>query len=121
MTTWEEVLLKAKTAADTVGKKTSELAETVRLKTKSAQIQKEMAATFEGMGRLIYDSRQSGEDVSSLIEESAKRIDALQKELQQVEDELCAYKKAVRCPSCRAIVGEDAVFCPQCGKKLKDK
>ncbi|MGI6264373.1 MAG: hypothetical protein ACOYJY_02780, partial [Acutalibacteraceae bacterium] len=101
MTTWEEILLKARSAADTVGKKTSELTETVKLKTKSAQLQKEIASVFEGMGRLLYDSRQSGTDVAELLEESAKRVDELQEELQGVEDELCAYKKAVRCENCR--------------------
>lgn len=118
MTAWEEVLLKVRSAADTVGKKTSELTDTVKLKTKSAQIQKEMAATFEGMGRLLYDSRQSGRDVSDLLENSAVRIDGLQVELQQVEDELCAYKGAVRCPACRAIVDNDAAFCPRCGHPM---
>lgn len=118
MTTWEEVLLKVRGAADTVGKKTTELAETVKLKTKSAQIQKEMAATFEGMGRLLYDSRQSGRDVSDLVESSAKRIDELQVELQKVEEELCAYKKATHCPACRAIIADDAAFCPRCGHKM---
>ena len=118
MTTWEEVLLKVRSAADTVGKKTTELTDTVKLKTKSAQIQKDMAATFEGMGRLLYDSRQSGRDVSDLLESSAARIDELQAELQQVEDELCAYKGAVHCPACRAIIDGDAAFCPRCGHKM---
>lgn len=120
MTTWEEVLLKAKSAAGTVGKKTTELADTVKLKTRSAEIQKEIAATFEGMGRLLYDSRQSGEDVSPLLDASMKQVDALQEDLRRVEDELCACKNAVRCASCRAIVDDDAVYCPKCGHKLKN-
>ena len=118
MTTWEDVLLKVRNAADTVGKKTTELTDTVKLKTKSAQLQKEMAATFEGMGRLLYDSRQSGRDVSDLLEDSAKRIDELQAEWQQVEEELCAYKGAVHCPACRAIVEDSAAFCSHCGHKM---
>ena len=118
MTTWEDVLLKVRNAADTVGKKTTELTDTVKLKTKSAQLQKEMAATFEGMGRLLYDSRQSGRDVSDLLENSAKQIDELQAEWQQVEEELCAYKGAVHCPACRAIVEDSVAFCPHCGHKM---
>lgn len=120
MTTWEEVLLKAKSAAGTVSKKTTELADTVKLKTRSAEIQKEIAATFEGMGRLLYDSRQSGEDVASLLDASMKQIDALQEDLRRVEDELCACKNAVRCVSCRAVVDDDAAYCPKCGHKLKN-
>ena len=70
------------------------------------------------MGRLLYDSRQSGRDVSDLVESSAKRIDELQVELQKVEEELCAYKKATHCPACRAIIADDAAFCPRCGHKM---
>lgn len=120
MTTWEEVLLKAKNAAGTVSKKTVELADTVKLKTRSAEIQREMAATFEGMGRLLYDSRQGGEDVTPLLEESMKQIDTLQENLRKVEEELCSRKKVVRCASCQAMVGDEAFFCPRCGHKLKN-
>lgn len=120
MTTWEEVLLKAKSAAGTVSKKTTELADTVKLKTRSAEIQKELAATFEGMGRLLYDSRQSGEDVTPLLDESMKQVGTLQEDLRKVEDELCARKNVVRCASCHAMVDDDAAFCPHCGHKLNN-
>lgn len=119
MTTWEEWLLKAKDAADVVGKKTTEMAETVKLKTKAAGVQREIAATFEGMGRLMYDSRQNGSDVTELLDTAAKRVDQLQAELQAIEDELCTYKNAVRCPDCHEIVAEQAVYCSRCGRKMK--
>ena len=92
MTTWEEVLLKAKSAAGTVSKKTTELADTVKLKTRSAEIQKELAATFEGMGRLLYDSRQSGEDVTPLLDESMKQVGTLQEDLRKVEWQLLLHR-----------------------------
>lgn len=120
MTMFEEWLLKAKSAADTVGKKTSDLTEMVKLKTKAAGVQKEIEATLEGMGRLVYDSRKDGRDVSDLLEESAKRVDQLEAELKTIEDELCAYQKVVRCPKCQSKVDEEVAYCPHCGRKMQD-
>lgn len=120
MTTWEEWLLKAKDAAGVVEKKTTELAETVKLKTKAAGVRKEIAATFEGVGRLLYDSRQNDSDVTELLDAAIQRVDQLQAELQTIEDEICAYKNATRCPECREVVDEQAVYCSRCGHKMKD-
>ena len=77
MATFEDVLVKAKTMAETAGKKTGELVDQVRLKMDVAQTEKELATAFEGLGRLVYGAHRSGEDIASLVEECAVRIDEL--------------------------------------------
>ena len=53
MTTFEDVLYKAKTMAEAAGKKTSDMLEATRLKMAAAEIEKDIAATLEGLGRLV--------------------------------------------------------------------
>ncbi len=118
MTTFEDLLLKAKDTADAVGQKTTELAEVVRLKTKLAGVRRELAATFEGMGRLVYDSQKSGEDVSELLTSATQRVKKLESQQKKLEDALCRYNKAVRCPHCEEIVPETSAYCNRCGQKL---
>ena len=59
MTTLEDVLYKAKTMAEAAGKKTSDMLEATRLKMEAAEIEKDISATLEGLGRLIYDGRKA--------------------------------------------------------------
>ena len=119
MTMLEELLLKAKSAADTVGKKTADLTDMVRLKTKAASLQKEIATTLESMGRLVYDNRKAHRDISALLEEHSQKVDGLKAELKAVENELCAYQKVVHCPSCDNKVDDSVAFCPYCGQKMQ--
>ena len=50
MATFEDVVNKAKSAAETAGKKTSDFLEATRLKVDAAEVEKELAYTMEGAG-----------------------------------------------------------------------
>ena len=58
MTTFEDILCKGKNAAECVGKKASDIVEVTKLKMEAAEMEKDIAATLEGLGRLVYDSRK---------------------------------------------------------------
>ena len=77
MTTFEEILCKGKNAAECVGKKASDIVEVTKLKMEAAEAEKDIAATLEGLGRLVYDGRKSGQDVSALTEECIAKIDEM--------------------------------------------
>ena len=79
MTTFEDVLYKAKTMAEAAGKKTSDMLEATRLKMEAAEIEKDISATLEGLGRLIYDGRKAEEDVSVTVDECIVKLDDLNK------------------------------------------
>ena len=73
MATFEDVVNKAKSAAETAGKKTSDFLEATRLKVDAAEVEKELAYTMEGLGRLLYDEKKTGEDRSTQIEDGFRR------------------------------------------------
>ena len=62
MTTFEDILCKGKNAAECVGKKATDLVEVTKLKMEAAETEKDIASTLEGLGRLVYDGRKSGQD-----------------------------------------------------------
>ena len=118
MATFEDVLVKAKTMAETAGKKTGELVDQVRLKMDVAQTEKELATAFEGLGRLVYGAHRSGENIASLVEECAVRIDELTEKAETTRRQIDDYNKVCRCGSCGAANPDDALYCKQCGVKL---
>ena len=65
MTTFEDILCKGKNAAECVGKKATDLVEVTKLKMEAAETEKDIASTLEGLGRLVYDGRKSGQDVTA--------------------------------------------------------
>ena len=118
MMTWEDILGKTRDAAEYVGKKTEDFVELTKLRLALSDTEKELAATMEGLGRLVYDARKSGADVTALLDEAVATADALQKKAEGLREQIYAYKKVKRCAACQAINREDAAYCKACGAKL---
>lgn len=117
MAALEDVLSCAKSVAQTAGRKTEELVEQTKNRVKLADLRRELASLYEGLGRLIYDSRTSGETVDDMVEACVEQISELQKQLTKLEDRVMESKNVIRC-DCGALNVNTAVFCNQCGKKL---
>ncbi|MBQ4617907.1 MAG: hypothetical protein IJB27_05985 [Clostridia bacterium] len=118
MATFEEMILRARDAAYTTEKKTTEFVNKTRVKLEIAQLQKQQAAIFEGVGRLEYDAAESGEDITALKAEAFETVRDLQKKIDKCHDRLYSMSGAVRCKDCAAVNDGDAVFCKKCGKTL---
>ncbi len=117
MTAFEEVLSCAKSVAQTAGKKTEEFVELTKIRVQIADLRREMAALYEGLGRLVYDSRVAGEPVDDMVEACVAQLTELQAQLVKLEDRVMQSKNVIRC-ECGTLNVKTAVFCNQCGKKL---
>jgi len=117
MGTFEDILNRAKRGAEFVGQKTGDFVEVTKLKMAASDIEKEIAATFEGLGRLVYDAQKSEEDVSEMIADCVASIDELQEAADAIREQIYTYKNVNRCV-CGAAVEKDAAFCSKCGAPL---
>ena len=117
MAAFEDVLSCAKSMAQTAGRKTEELVEVTKTRVKIADLRREIAALYEGLGRLVYDSRTANEPVEDMVEACVGQLDELQAQLAKLEDRVMESKNVIRC-ECGALNDNTAVFCNQCGKKL---
>ncbi len=118
MTTFEDILCKGKSAAESVGKKASDLVEITKLKMEAAETEKEIDSTLEGLGRLVYDGQKAGQDVSALTEECIAKIDELTAKAKALRGKIDEYNNVLRCPQCDAVNSDDSAYCKRCGTKL---
>ena len=118
MATWEKVVSYAKGAAESVGKKTDEWVELGKMKLKISELHRDINAAYEGLGRLVYDSRKSDEAIDDMIDACVEQLDELNHELEELEEKAMLTKNAVRCAKCGAANNSTAQFCNQCGEKL---
>ena len=115
MTVWEDVLSGAKLLAETTQRKTGELIENTKTKLEIAELQREIAALYEGLGRLVYDGYTSGESVEDMVEACVAHLTDQNAYLEQLQDRLLEHKSAVRCTECGTINDDDSRFCKKCG------
>lgn len=121
MTTFEDILCKAKNVAESAGKKTNDLVEMTKLKMEAAETEKDIASTLEGLGRLVYDGKKAGEDVSVMTDECVRRVDELTEKLEGIREKILEYKNAIRCSKCGAVNTDDSDFCKKCGARLREE
>lgn len=117
MSTFEDVLSCAKSVAQTAGKKTEEFVEMTIVRVEIADLRREISALYEGLGRLVYDSRTANEPVEDMVEACVEQLKVLQAKLEKLEDKVMESKNVIRC-DCGTLNVNTAVYCNQCGKQL---
>lgn len=118
MAIFEDVLTRAKAVAEAAGRKTGELVETTKLKMEIAELQKEIASLYEGLGRLLYDGRKSESSIDDMIDSCIAHLEEQNAYLEELQDRLLENKNAVRCTACGAVNDDDARYCNKCGKEF---
>lgn len=118
MTTFEEVVYKAKELASAAGRKAMDVADLAKLKLKILDNEKAIDSSMEALGHLLYDSRIEG---AELNEELVAELIAQIQELEAANDDLRAQMDNTRgrktC-ACGTANAEDAAYCSKCGKAL---
>jgi len=103
---------------DTAGRKTQELVDKAKINMEIAAREKELAATFEGIGRLMFDAAEAGENVDYIRDDAFETVRVLQKEIEKLRAKLYAYQGVSTCRQCGAVNEIDAIYCKKCGKTV---
>ena len=118
MATLESILNMAKDAVETAEKKTGDFIDVTKLKMEINRTEKELAATYEALGRLVYDAKKGSEDIGDLMDACVMQIDELTVKSEKLQNKLAESKFALRCPACGCLNDQDATFCKCCGEKI---
>ncbi|MBR2338986.1 MAG: hypothetical protein IKA63_05930 [Clostridia bacterium] len=118
MAMFEDVLSRAKAVAEAAGRKTGEFVENTKIKIEIADLQREIASMYEGLGRLIYDGHRSGENIDDMVDACISHLEEQNAYLEELQDQLLDSKNAARCAECGAVNDGEAHFCSNCGKAL---
>ena len=114
----EDVVVGAKSAAETVSREAGRLVDISKLKFTASDIQKEIARRNEVLGKMVYDSRTNGASPNQNIDEEIHAIDELKKKLDEINATINALTNKSVCPSCGYKNEDKAAFCSRCGTKL---
>ena len=118
MATFESIINTVRDVAVSTGQKASDLAARTKVKMDIDAQEKKLAAAFEGIGRLVYDTEKNGTDNTDMLATSYQTVEALQAEIDALRDKLAQMKGALRCAACNTANEFDAEFCKKCGKAL---
>lgn len=118
MTTWEEIVLKARDLADAAGRKVCDAADLTKQKLKIADNERAIHVALEALGDMVYESRKEGVEMNEeLVIELVTQVDDLTAANEQLQAEIDNRRGCKTC-ECGEKNPENAVFCNACGKKL---
>ena len=119
MTTWEDVVCKAKELAAAAGRKATDVADVAKAKLKIAENERAIEVTMEALGRLLYDSRRNGAELAEdTVTELIAQADELTADNAQLQAQIDNSRGKKTCASCGAANADDAVYCNKCGQQL---
>ncbi|MDR3552466.1 MAG: zinc ribbon domain-containing protein [Clostridia bacterium] len=118
MGVFEDVVGKAKVAADYAGKKTGEIVEISKLRFSAADLQGRINKELQELGMTVYNSGKDATDFAEPLKEKTEIIDDLYAQLSKVNEKIAELRRMKKCPTCGFSNPEDANFCLKCGAKL---
>lgn len=120
MASFEGFLNKAKDTAQSVGHKAVETVDKVKLRMEINSVEKQIASVYEGLGRLVFDAEESGQDITEAKAAAIETVKQEKVKLEALQDKLMEFTHGVRCPKCGTVNDQGAAYCSKCGEKLPD-
>lgn len=115
---FEDVILNARSAVDTVGKKAGKVIDASKLRIAAADIKSEIAQKYNILGRIAYEESTTDKTFEKSKKELIEKITELKTQLDSVNDMLEKARQRHKCANCGAYNSKGAVFCNKCGEKL---
>ena len=119
----EEISKKVgKTATDTyntVADKSGKLIEGTKIKMAISDKESKMEDIFIDIGKTVYDMYQKGEDVGKEFTKESKKIEKIEKEIEQMQNRFLYNKGLRKCSACSEVIELESAFCGYCGEKQK--
>jgi hypothetical protein len=109
----------ASSTYNTVADKSGKLIEETKLKISISDKETDIDEIYEEIGKAVYNSYKSGEDVGKEFTKQAKKIDKLNEEINEMNKKILFNKNLRTCESCGEVISVDSKFCTNCGEKQK--
>ncbi len=114
----DDVVVNAKSAAQTVGRMAGQFVDMSKLRINLSELNGEINRRYQELGQFIYEAKKAGTADETELDEKIAGLDDLYAQLTAVSAQLAALQNKVTCPCCGKQMEIDATFCSPCGMKL---
>lgn len=118
---FDDIVINAKSAATTVGKKANQIKDYSKLKYSESGIKAEIAKKKQELGNYIYNCSKTGDIDKIVMQGFVTEIDELEENLQITREMIAAAKNKITCKYCKAENERDSAYCCKCGNKIDEE
>ena len=102
-----------------VADKSGKLIKETQMRVKTNDKEGDIETMYYEMGKTVYDMYKKGEDVGDVFKKTCKKIDKLDKEIQEMETHMLYLRNLRKCSNCLETIEIENKYCPKCGDKQK--
>ena len=118
MTFFDDALNKTREAIDVVSKKTGEVVNVQKLKFEASSVESKRDKDFKKLGQLVFAQLRDSEALTAEMRGVIADINEKNQKINELEREIAKVQNRRLCPECNTVIGENALFCQNCGKKV---
>ncbi|MBP0979046.1 MAG: zinc ribbon domain-containing protein [Oscillospiraceae bacterium] len=118
MSNLDNLINKAKGFINLAGKKTGDIVEISKLKIDRANKNAELQKNYELLGKLCYSNYKSSSDNQDSIGEIIKKIELLEIDIKDLDENIFIMKDTKVCPECGHKNNKKSLYCNICGSRL---
>lgn len=105
--------------AKTIGRKSSDLVESAKLKYEIAKLEKELENNISALGNLVFMQFKGDKGLEEEVDRLLKSTKELEDDIVKFEDQFSKLNpKAPVCPKCQIEMPMTSKFCYNCGGKI---
>ena len=97
---FDDVVVNAKSAAQTVGKMAGQFVDMSKLRINMAELNGEITKRYQELGRFIYEAKKAGSADEAELADQIAGIDDLYAQLSAVSAQYASMQNKVTCPAC---------------------
>lgn len=102
-----------------VADKSGKLIKETQMRVKANDKEGDIETMYYEMGKTVYDMYKKGEEVGDVFKKTCKKIDKLDKEIQEMETHMLYLRNLRKCINCGETIELENKYCPKCGDKQK--
>jgi hypothetical protein len=115
---FDDVVVNAKSAAESVSKKAEKLVDVSKLRINVVEISAEVNKRIQALGAYVYENNRADLAADPEAKGIIAEIDELKAQKDSIQKELLEKKNKIQCPACGKQSADSALFCSACGSKI---
>ena len=104
---------------DVVGKKTNDMVEIQKLRSRISSLEKGIEKNYVELGKMVFAKYQDKEALSESEKALCEEITGSAVLIEEYENEIADIRGMKKCPSSGAASSADTAYCPKGGTKLE--
>ena len=99
---------------------TKDMTDTAKMAAAIRGLDTQRKEAFEQLGQFYYDSYEKyGGDLSDTANELISRIEGIEAQKKQLQEQMQKIKGTIFCPNCHTEIPKNSQFCNVCGTKIE--